>query len=382
MNSTADTLTNTLKNEKHKTLTVSPRPFKRIKILDSLRGLAALIVVIHHIHKLATTEIGQYLSPNLLSALVWVADRHVEAVLFFFMLSGFSIGLSLKADMLQTRKSINEYLYRRAKRILPLYWCALVVGVMIVVLLPRIYNISYSPLNLLGNLLFLQTADIPNAWFIPYGDNGPLWSLSYEVFYYLIAILIIRRRSKHSTNASIFLLSYVLLALGMIFINHQYPNPFSAFLTLLPIWLIGYEFSQYYLQQTKTWVYLYLLAAIYVILYVLHTFYLPSATLLVLYKGVFLSAVALLAYITFKHVNTHNRYVSFCHNLFNFIFYKFGQASYSIYIFHYIFLNLAAYFKLALVPQLIGVSLLFVACYHFEQWIIRQPFSFFKKNYV
>ena len=355
---------------------------KRIKILDSLRGLAAFVVLTHHLYKLNAIELNNQLSSQLLKVFVWVSNRHVEAVLFFFILSGFSIGLSLKSTTFQTKEIINNYIYRRAKRILPLYWCALSFSIVIAILVPSVYNKSYSVFNLLGNFLFLQTADVPNAWFIPYGDNGPLWSLSYEVFYYLIAIQIVKVKVKYLTNANIFLIVFISIALMMIFINHHYPNPISAYLTLLPIWLIGYDFSQFYLNQRKITIYIILLFAISCTLYMLNDIYLPSATLIVLYKGVLLSALVLLITLIINKINISNFLVRRLYNAFNFIFYRFGQASFSIYIFHYLFLNLAAHYQLSLASQIIGIMILILVSYHFEKWIITKPFSLLKKNYV
>src|SRR5258708_4374619 len=128
---------------------------KRIKILDSCRGLAALIVVFHHLY----TRFG-YLYPQensmaIHGVLNFISQLNGEAVLFFFILSGFSIRLSLRKGLPVRKESLNEYLYRRFKRILPLYFLALLVTFIAGLIIHQTFKPDYSIRNLIGNLFFL-----------------------------------------------------------------------------------------------------------------------------------------------------------------------------------------------------------------------------------
>src|SRR5438874_13329861 len=99
---------------------------QRIKLLDSLRGFAAFLVVFHHAY---TRFSYLYFSsePVLLHhVLSFISDLNVEAVLLFFVLSGFSIRLSLQKGLPISKNFFNEYVYRRLKRILPLYYVAII----------------------------------------------------------------------------------------------------------------------------------------------------------------------------------------------------------------------------------------------------------------
>ena len=46
----------------------------------------------------------------------------------FFILSGFSIRLSVEKLDIGTKHGLMEYCYRRLRRILPLYWLALAIS--------------------------------------------------------------------------------------------------------------------------------------------------------------------------------------------------------------------------------------------------------------
>ena len=67
---------------------------QRIPTLDSLRGLAALLVVFHHAFSHFPNCFPQPpgYTGNLLQI---ISELNVAAVLFFFFLSGYSIALSL-----------------------------------------------------------------------------------------------------------------------------------------------------------------------------------------------------------------------------------------------------------------------------------------------
>ena len=145
---------------------------KRIVILDSLRAIAVGLVVFHHwwvAYPRITTDfvgnVGEFLS-----------NLNYLAVLFFFSLSGFSIGI--KYYDFRGIPEVLKYLRKRFRRIVPIAYLALLISF---VFSPS----KFSPVELFGNLFFLQTPEHLNLWFAPFCGNGPLWSLSYEVWFYL-----------------------------------------------------------------------------------------------------------------------------------------------------------------------------------------------------
>jgi peptidoglycan/LPS O-acetylase OafA/YrhL len=99
------------------------------------------------------------------------------AVLMFFVLSGYVIGLVTTQPV--TGPGLRHYLLHRAARLLPMNT--------LVVLLCWLL-LAHPPFRtVLGNLLFLQNDDpYPGLGLFPVLDNNPnLWSLNYEVVFYL-----------------------------------------------------------------------------------------------------------------------------------------------------------------------------------------------------
>lgn len=218
---------------------------RRIPFVDALRGIAAVIVVFHHgfTHFPATfAQLGTGAAYRVCAA---ISDLNGPAVLLFFVVSGFSIRLSVERTDLRQAAGIRDYASRRLKRILPLYVLSLASAAACV----AVFDIPTSPRalsgwTLLGNLLFLQTsASVPGGWFVPYADNGPLWSLSFEMFYYGIFPL------HHALPASArnrFASAWVVSAVGLA-CNVVLPNPIAQIVASYGIWYCGAELAQTYL---------------------------------------------------------------------------------------------------------------------------------------
>ncbi|WP_180754463.1 acyltransferase [Hymenobacter sp. DG01] len=146
--------------------------------LEALRGLAALVVVWHHVivhsrqldPNYAPTGIGAYNAPG-----------HF-AVLIFFLLSGFVIGRRYPEPM--QRSEVRSYVRKRFERLYPMYVVALFAGVA-----ASGFTVGWASIG--QHLLFLQ------GWWSPVlVENNPLWSLQYEIIFYLafIPLSLIRAR--------------------------------------------------------------------------------------------------------------------------------------------------------------------------------------------
>jgi peptidoglycan/LPS O-acetylase OafA/YrhL len=144
--------------------------------LEALRGFAAFYVVLHHSLPHHFVLLGVDLGPL-------VRFGH-EAVMLFFLISGFVINYSFRRSR---DPSFRGYFVRRFARI---YFP-----------LPFVFALGYfsdsvkagAPvdpnwLELVGNLLMLQNYE---AWdqgqiVAPYMHDVPLWSLSYEWWFYML----------------------------------------------------------------------------------------------------------------------------------------------------------------------------------------------------
>jgi len=158
--------------------------------LSVIRGLAALYVVFNHArgHLFAG---GSYLSSvkeldwfdkaNL--ALLQLTSLGQEAVILFFVLSGFSIAHSLNRNA-----SVVNFIKNRFIRIYPPYFFSL----LFVIFLAQVFS------NWDGSANYLSSINITKYLFYAKSDGeftAQYWSLVYEVIFYLLApLLLIKSR--------------------------------------------------------------------------------------------------------------------------------------------------------------------------------------------
>ncbi len=96
----------------------------RIEFLDSARGLAAMSVLVLHTVLMYNWRINHF-SPKML-ILLQIIFNGIDAVSFFFVLSGFVLTASI--IKLQGNFDYLNYIVRRVLRIYPLYFCVVAAG--------------------------------------------------------------------------------------------------------------------------------------------------------------------------------------------------------------------------------------------------------------
>lgn len=149
--------------------------------LDLLRFIAALVVVVVHARGEAFVIYSE-LAPGeqgIISALFYAVTRiGNEAVLLFFVLSGFLVGGKTFQRILNNEFRPMDYAIDRVSRIyVPLVPCLLLTTIVGLFL-----GTPFRTHHLLGNLMFLQGISVPS-----FGGNDPLWSLAYEAWFYVLA---------------------------------------------------------------------------------------------------------------------------------------------------------------------------------------------------
>lgn len=160
--------------------------------LDWVRFLAAFEVMLSHARGFFFVDYGSLIAPDrtpLVAILFGLTRLGEESVLVFFVISGFLVGGRSLDKMIDGRFRLAEYAIDRLVRImLPLVPALLLTG-MVQFWITRSFDLP----GLVGSLLSLQ-----GIWFSSYGGNAPLWSLAYEVWFYIaiyaIGGIVIARR--------------------------------------------------------------------------------------------------------------------------------------------------------------------------------------------
>lgn len=139
--------------------------------LDGLRGLTAVSVLVFHVAYVSGASSRDPLGPLL--------SRIEVARAVLFVLSAYLLYQRFARSSLQRSAfpSVADFWWRRALRILPAYWVAMLVTV--AVLLPHGLTV---PRYLVSQLLVAQTV-VPNTY--PYAEMTQVWSLGVEVSFYL-----------------------------------------------------------------------------------------------------------------------------------------------------------------------------------------------------
>ncbi|MEF2966719.1 acyltransferase [Paenibacillus sp. M1] len=147
---------------------------------DGLRALACLVVMFHHLSQTIQvprqTAAVQELQSFLLLGNVGVS--------IFFVLSGYLLSYPFWKQYMHGGEfpSIKQYALRRAARIMPGYYVAFVVAMILVLALN--IDAEHFWLRSLAGLTF--TSGFHYITFFPSEIDGPLWSISFEVFSYLL----------------------------------------------------------------------------------------------------------------------------------------------------------------------------------------------------
>jgi exopolysaccharide production protein ExoZ len=146
---------------------------QKLQFLQALRALAALLVVADHaIYYLGTKqEVGQPLQ-----GLAWHLGTFGVDV--FFVISGF-IMIHTSRDLFDTRWGFAQFFYRRIVRIVPLYWLATMLAAVLLIRhqFPSTFEIASS-------LLFVPVVTEPGQPLRPILGVG--WTLNFEMFFYAL----------------------------------------------------------------------------------------------------------------------------------------------------------------------------------------------------
>jgi peptidoglycan/LPS O-acetylase OafA/YrhL len=149
---------------------------QKITGLDSVRGFAAVYVFLSHF------VLERIFDKASLFGLPFRFGQ--EVVILFFLMSGFVIAWSYEQ---QVDKAFLTFFKKRMLRVYPIYILALILSVTLAGNYSSLLSFDFF-FQLFGNLVMLQDfeAGKPGVWFSPLGGDSPLWSLSYEWWFYML----------------------------------------------------------------------------------------------------------------------------------------------------------------------------------------------------
>lgn len=216
---------------------------RRNRAIDALRFAAAFIVVASHMRLLFFEDYADSHQGLVEKAFYLPSSLGTEAVLVFFVLSGYWVGGSIIRQWTRDSFHVGKFALARLTRL----WIVLIPALAVTFLLDRVGKSffgttdvyshpefyagidpdpSHSVLTLLGNLAFVQEIRVN-----PYGFNHPLWSLAYEFWYYVIfasaAVLFGFSRSLAARMIAVLIIASSCLIVG------------SSVLALSIPWLLG-----------------------------------------------------------------------------------------------------------------------------------------------
>lgn len=214
--------------------------------LDIIRGLSALLVCVGHLRNVFFVDYSKLdHNPNLFEKIFYfITSLGHEAVLMFFLISGFLVGGSIIKNI--HNFSFKIYLINRLSRL----WIVLLPALFLTYLIdtqilfenkdlfsgkyfdvihsgPKLSSYDLSVFTFLGNLFFLQ-----NIFFNTYGTIDPIWSLANEFWYYIIFPLFLMVLGLIKSNNYKIIISSFLIILIFYFLPM---NIIKYFL----IWLLG-----------------------------------------------------------------------------------------------------------------------------------------------
>jgi peptidoglycan/LPS O-acetylase OafA/YrhL len=184
---------------------VTPIDERTSAVLDVMRWVAALVVVLTHINDQVFLSMAE--TPEESRTLAFMAWKLIsasgnEAVIVFFVISGYLVGGAALAEFLRDGDiKLSNYMLKRCARLYTVLIPALVIGATLDIVgshlsggesvyADRLHHLTVA--GFLGNLFYLQ-----NIFVETFGTNDALWSLTNEFFYYVICGVFLYALSKN-----------------------------------------------------------------------------------------------------------------------------------------------------------------------------------------
>ena len=285
--------------------------YKTFSGVQFLRYIAALLVVVTHStgsynEKILDLGAGHY----------WFLG--MSGVDIFFVISGFVMASTVERFQ-DNSSAYKEFALRRIIRVVPLYWAATSLKVVLAILLPSLAVHSKLDITyILSCYLFIPALNADNAY-LPILTVG--WTLIYEMFFYLmICVALFFRFNVLKFVSTLF----IILSLASL-IKHEGSSVFSYFTSPIILefcyGMLVYFIVNRYMEQLQGW------GGIFIVLGIMVLFFIDvkqSTDLRFIYWGI--PAFMIVLGVSLTEELFRNRFLS----KFSYL----GDASYSLYLLH------------------------------------------------
>lgn len=170
---------------------------QKFRPTDSLRGICALLIVLHHY-------------PHQEMGITYTYDFGNTIVLFFFVLSGYGISLAWKNKIERLSK---QFYIKRFAKIFPIQWLTVTLFVLFGINIESLWAIPF-------HLTLTQSAMI--QWEINFSLNVPSWFLSSLFFCYLCTPFLLKLAARHTKRFVCFQICAIICFVLFVYISSSY----------------------------------------------------------------------------------------------------------------------------------------------------------------
>jgi len=172
----------------------------RIQSIHYLRGIAALLVVAYHNRSFSYEH---YTGENWTEVLFQGGAFGVD---LFFLISGFIIAYSTRRA---EHSHLSDYVLRRFFRIYPVFWLVLIAYIL--------SDNSFTFWNIIRSAFLLHNNYSGNPPFFEYNILYPAWSMTYEIYFYIIFAISMKLSHKYRVMTTTLILVFITLILQLFY---------------------------------------------------------------------------------------------------------------------------------------------------------------------
>lgn len=239
---------------------------KKYQYIDSLRGIAVLLVILVHIY-LVLDNTTEYFEPG--GLLLEVVRNGAYGVQLFFIVSAFTLMMSHYNRLEEPNKNRNFFI-RRFFRIAPMYYLAIIYFTLDKYLQFNLADPDFSaiPLRSLLSNVFFTNALIPEHTnnYVPGG-----WSVSVEFLFYFTLPFICKKVKTFNSALVLFLITLTFAIIIDPYIKahtyHPYFHEYNFFVQLpvFPLGIMAYFYLNREQHEIKpvSWIFLAILVMIF-----------------------------------------------------------------------------------------------------------------------